>query len=153
MRGGTQPVLLAWAFAEAVRQAQLDRDANARMARLRDVLVAELLRLLPDATLTGEPAGPSRLVNNAHVCIPGLPSEPLVNALGAAGLCASAGAACSTGRARISPTLQALGRDASEGAFLRLTVGRFTTAAEVEAAPAIVAECVRTLRAAYRQAR
>jgi cysteine desulfurase len=148
-RGGTQPAVLAWAFAEAARVAAADTDACTRMAALRDALVAELLAVLPDATLTGEPPGPTRLPNNAHLCIPGLPSEPLINALAEVGLCASAGAACSTGKFRVSPTLQALGRRAEEGAFVRLTVGRFTRAAELPEAARRLAACVHALRPAY----
>ncbi len=148
-RGGTQPAVLAWAFAEAARRALADTEAPVRMARLRDRLVETIRRHLPDATLTGEPAGPSRLPNNAHLCIPGLPSEPLINALAAAGVAASAGAACSTGKARISPTLQAIGRRAEEGAFVRLTVGRFTTEADVDEGAARLVACVEPLRRAY----
>lgn len=148
-RGGTQPAVLAWAFAEAARAAAADTDACHRMAALRDALVAEVLAVLPDATLTGEPPGPSRLPNNAHLCIPGLPSEPLINALAEVGVCASAGAACSTGKFRVSPTLQALGRRAEEGAFVRLTVGRFTRPDELPEAARRLAACVNALRPAY----
>lgn len=149
LRGGTQPAVLAWAFAEAARRAFADVDASARMAALRNRLIEEVRCHLPDATLTGEPPGPTRLPNNAHFCIPGLPSEPLINALAAAGVAASAGAACSTGKARISPTLQALGRRAEDGAFVRLTVGRFTTEACVVEGAARLAACVEPLRRAY----
>jgi cysteine desulfurase len=148
-RGGTQPAVLAWGLTEAARRAFDDVGASARMAALRDRLVAEIGHHLPDASLTGEPPGPTRLPNNAHFCIPGLPSEPLINALAAAGVAASAGAACSTGKARISPTLQALGRRAEEGAFVRLTVGRFTTEACVVEGAARLAACVEPLRRAY----
>jgi len=148
-RGGTQPAVLAWALVEAARRAVADVGASRRMAALRDRLVEEVGHHLPGVTLTGEPPGPTRLPNNAHFCIPGLPSEPLINALAAAGVAASAGAACSTGKARISPTLQALGRRAEEGAFVRLTVGRFTTEACVVEGAARLAACVEPLRRAY----
>ena len=148
-RGGTQPAVLAWAFAEATARAFSDTSASARMSGQRDALVAAVLAEVPDATLTGEPSGPTRLPNNAHFCIPGLPSEPLINALAEAGVSASAGAACSTGKGRVSPTLQALGRSADEGAFLRLTLGRFTRDDELPEAARRIGACVRALRRAY----
>jgi cysteine desulfurase len=152
MRGGTEPAVLAWGFAEAVRRDLADTGAAARMTALRDALVRAIQAELPDATLTGEPSGPTRLPNNAHLCIPGLPGEPLLNALAEAGICASAGAACSTGRHKVSPTLQALGRRAEEGAFLRLTVGRFTRLEEVTEAAGRITAAVRALRPAYARA-
>ena len=152
MRGGTQPAVLAWGFAEAVRRDLADADAVPRMARQRDALVSAIRAALPEATLTGEPPGTGRLPNNAHLCIPGLPGEPLLNALALAGVCASAGAACSTGKHKVSPTLQALGRRAEEGAFLRLTVGRFTPTEDLDLAARRIAQAVAALRETYARA-
>ncbi|MSP71105.1 MAG: aminotransferase class V-fold PLP-dependent enzyme [Myxococcales bacterium] len=149
MRGGTQPAVLAWAFAEAVRQYALDVDAAVRIGALRDHLVASILESLPGVRLTGEPSGPSRLYNNAHFCIAGLPSEPLVNGLSSVGVAASAGAACSTGKGKVSPTLQAIGRRETEGAFLRMTLGRTSTLQDVDDAALRLVEVVTRLRQTY----
>lgn len=61
---------------------------------------------------------------------------------------ASSGSACSSARAEPSYVLRALGRsDAAAQASLRLSLGRFTTAGEVDRAAAALVAAVRRLRA------
>jgi len=71
----------------------------------------------------------ARLPNNIHFCVAGVDGEPMLLALDAAGICVSAGSACSAGSTEPSHVLRALGidRDLARGA-LRLTMGRTTTA-------------------------
>lgn len=140
-RGGTQSAPLALAFAEAAEQALASRH---HLAEMRDRLWAALRAAVPEATLTGVPCGPERLPHNLHLCVPGLPSEPLLNRLDALGVCASAGSAC--GKGRFSRTLAAMGRSADDGAWIRLTTGRFTTADEVDRAAERFADAVAHLR-------
>ncbi len=144
IRGGTQSAVLTWAFAEAAARHPADMP---RVGALRDRLWAALRAAVPEATLTGCAPGAERLANNLHVCVPGLPGEPLLNALSAAGVCVSAGSACGTGK--FSRVLAAMGRRDSDGAYLRLTPGRFTTEAEVEEAARLFAGAVTELRAFY----
>jgi cysteine desulfurase len=144
IRGGTQSAPMAWALAEAAARMPA---GMAEITRLRDALYTELRGHLPDLTLTGPPIGPGRLGNILHICIPGVPSEPLLNALSAEGLCASAGSACSKGQ--FSSTLAAMGRAATDGGYLRLSVGRFNQEDELEAAARIVADATLTLRKIY----
>lgn len=143
LRGGTQSAPLAWAFATAAACHLADMP---RITALRDRLWAALCDL-DGITLNGAPIGAGRLGNNLHVCVAGLPSEPLLNALSEAGLCASAGSAC--GKGRFSGILAAMGRAASDGAFIRLTPGRFNTAAEIDRAAEIFRDAVDMLRRAY----
>jgi cysteine desulfurase len=145
LRGGTQPVPLAWAFAEAAKRAAADGDA---LAALRDRLWARLSALVPAATLTGPAPGPERLPHNLHVCVPGVPGEPLVNALAAAGLYVSTGSACGS-KGRFSRVLQAIGRRSEDGAYIRLSVGRTTTPDEVDEAARRFAAAVGPLREVY----
>lgn len=142
VRGGTHSGPLAMAFAEAAEAQHADRE---RIRALRDRLWAGLRARLPEATLTGAPIGPGRLPNNLHLCVPGLPGGPLLNALAERGLCASSGSAC--GKGRFSGSLEAMGRRAEDGAYIRLTPGRFTTEAEVDAAIERFADAVAALRA------
>jgi cysteine desulfurase len=61
---------------------------------------------------------------------------------------ASSGSACSAARAEPSYVLRALGRsDAAAQASLRLSLGRFTTSAEIDRAAAALLAAVRRLRA------
>lgn len=144
VRGGTQSAPLAWAFAEAARRHGADMP---RIAALRDRLLDRLRDGVPGLTVTGAPPGPGRLGNNLHVCVPGLPGEPLLNALAAAGICASSGSACSGGR--FSRVLAAMGRRGDDGAYIRLTPGRFTTPEEIETAADAFIEAVEELRSVY----
>ena len=70
-------------------------------------------------------------------------------ALDARGLAASAGAACASGGVEPSPVLTAMGVPAELAVCaLRFSLGRTTSADDVARAVAIVAESVRTVRAA-----
>jgi len=144
VRGGTQSAPLAWAFAAAAARHPAD---TARVTELRDRLWAALRTKLDGVELVGAPIGPERLGNNLSVCVHGIPGEPLLNALSLAGVCASAGSACSTGR--FSRVLAAMGRREEEGAFIRLTPGRFTTVDDIDQAAARFVAAVHELRAAY----
>jgi cysteine desulfurase len=143
-RGGTQSVSMAWALAEAYeRQSASHREVKS----LRDRLWAGIQSAFPGAALTGSPIGPWRVENHLHLCIPGIPGEPLINALSNVNLCASGGSACSTGK--FSAVLTALGRQPTEGAFVRLTVGRFNTLPEMDIAVQRMAKVVGELRSVY----
>lgn len=144
MRGGTQSAPLAWAFAEAVER---QHGAAPRLSALRDRLFAALRQALPQIKLVGPPLDGPRLPNLLMLLLPGLPGEPLLNALSAGGVCASSGSACAGGR--FSETLTAMGHHAGEGAFLRLSVGRFNTEDEIDDAARIIAEAARSLGEVY----
>lgn len=144
VRGGTQSAPLAWAFAEAAARHPADMD---RVTALRDRLWARLQAGVAGVELVGAPIGPERLGNNLNVCVPGIPGEPLLNALSLAGVCASAGSACSTGH--FSGVLSAMGRREQDGAFIRLTPGRFTTDDDIDAAADAFVSAVDDLRSVY----
>ena len=144
LRGGTQSAPLAWAFATAAAAHLADMP---RITALRDRLWQQLMQSAPRATINGAALGPGRLGNNLHLCLPGLPSLPLLNALAERGVCVSAGSAC--GKGRFSGVLAALNRRASDGAFLRFTIGRQNTADEIDRAAAIFAEVAVSIARAY----
>ena len=76
-------------------------------------------------TVTGAPRAP----HIASLAFPGLPAEPLLHALEARGVLASAGSACASRTAGPSPTLKAIGVD-DRTAVLRFSFSRLTTAAD-----------------------
>ncbi|MGC6417148.1 MAG: cysteine desulfurase family protein [Bradymonadia bacterium] len=143
-RGGTPSLSNAWALGEAYERQWAARE---QILSLRDHLWALLLDALPDIELTGPPFDSGRVCNNIHICIPGLPTEPVLNALSAEGVFVSGGSACSAGR--FSSVLEALGRRPQEGAFIRLTVGRFNVPAELPNAVDKIREVVADLRRVY----
>ncbi len=146
-RAGTENVPGIVGFGKAVELALAAREAEqARLSGLRDRLVRGLLAV-EGAFLNGHPT--ERLPNNAHLSFEGVESESLLLALDLRGLAASSGSACTAGSLEPSHVLRAMGLPPERAAgALRLTLGRWTTEAEVDAAVEWVREAVAELRRA-----
>jgi cysteine desulfurase len=145
-RSGTHNV--AGIVALAVALAATDRERVAeivRIAALRDRLVAGLTAGVPGLRETVAPA--DKVAGSAHVCVDAIESESLLYLLDEAGVCASAASACASGAMDPSHVLAAMGvpRSLAAGA-LRLTLGRTTTEADVDAAVEAIIAAVATLR-------
>ncbi|WP_137846511.1 aminotransferase class V-fold PLP-dependent enzyme, partial [Microbacterium sp. 2FI] len=148
LRAGTQDVAGAAAFAVAAELAEAERAAEAvRVRALRDRLVTGILAGVPDAVLLGDPV--DRLPGNAHLLFPGAAGETLLFLLDQAGVAVSTGSACQAGIPEPSHVVRAMGRtDAEARQVLRLTLGRTTTASDVETAVAALPPAVERARAA-----
>ncbi len=143
-RGGTVDVAAVVGFAAAARASA--RDLAERVERatdLRDRLARGIVDL-PGCRVTAEEA--ARVAGTLHVTVEGVDSDELLYLLDAAGLCASAGASCSSGATEPSHVLAAMGVTTrrARGA-LRLSLGAETTSDEVDAAIRIVRESVARL--------
>jgi cysteine desulfurase len=152
-RSGTHNVAGIAACAEALRLTALERPAEvARLASLRDRLVDALVAA-DDCVVETVPRS-AKVAGSAHVCIDGLESEALLYLLDEAGVCASAASACASGAMEPSHVLAAMGvpRRRALGA-LRLTLGRTTTAADVDRAADVIADAIGRLRRAMARAR
>lgn len=115
-----------------------------RLAALRDTLEASLADGFPGLVLHGHRE--LHLPNTASVAFPGVDANELLAAL-ADEVAASAGAACHTGAVHPSAVLTAMGVDAAIAtATVRFSLGRFTTAAEVEAGARLVLAAACALR-------
>lgn len=159
LRPGTVPTALIRSFAVALDLATAERAAEAvRLAALRDALVAGVLREVPDAVVRGPwPDGGSaaqgwtRLPGNAHLTFPGCDSEALLFGLDRAGVAASAGSACQAGVQQASHVLAAMGVPEAEArGAVRFSLGRTSTAADVEAVLGVIGQVVAMARAAAR---
>ncbi|GAA5208413.1 cysteine desulfurase family protein [Microbacterium kyungheense] len=148
LRAGTQDVAGAAAFAVAAELAAAEREAEAaRLSALRTRLVGGIRSSIPGAELLGDPV--DRVPGNAHVLFPGASGETLLFLLDRAGISVSTGSACQAGVPEPSHVVLALGRsDAEARQVLRFTLGRTTTAEDVEAALAALPEAVERARAA-----
>jgi len=156
-RSGTSPVALVAAMAVAAGIAVAERaDVVARIGAERARLVAGLAATVGDLVETGVgSAGPRapapdrahKIAGAAPLCIPGVESEALLFLLDEAGICASAASSCSSGAQQASHVLAAMGVPAglARGA-LRLSLGPTTTAADVDAALAVIPPAVARLR-------
>lgn len=146
-RGGTASVAHAEALALALELAAAELEENAaRMRGLRDGLERELCARLPGVRINGAQA--PRTPNTASVAFEGIDSETLLMALDLEGVCASSGAACASGALSASHVLLGMGLTPKEArATLRLSVGRTTTAEEIDEAVALIVRSVERARA------
>jgi cysteine desulfurase len=144
LRPGTLATHQIAGFGEACRIAQAEMAAEqARLAPLRDRLWQGLARL-PGIWRNGHDR--QCLAGILNVSFGGVEGEALLADLD--GLSVSSGSACTSASAEPSYVLRALGRsDELAQASLRFSLGRWTTAAEVDAAVAQVTATVERLRA------
>jgi cysteine desulfurase len=145
-RPGTVDVAGAVGLATALKLAQERREVeNARVAALRDRLVAGVLEQVPEVRLTGHPT--RRLPNSASFAIHGVEGETLLMALDLEGICVSTGSACTTGEAEPSFVLTALGlpRDWAVGS-LRMTLGHLTQPEDVATVSDVLPKVLDRLR-------
>jgi cysteine desulfurase len=145
-RPGTENVagIVGLGKAAQIAKASLAEDAK-RVSALRDTLERALLQHVPDARVNG--AGAPRTPNTTNITFPGIEGEALVIALDLKGLACSTGAACSSGAVEPSHVLTAIGLPADEArASLRFSLGRHTTAADIDFALRVIPAAVTQLR-------
>ena len=137
LRAGTVPLPLAVGFGEAARIACRDVAADgARTAGLRDQLLARLAAGIPGLRVNGSLI--ARVPGNLNFTVPGVEAEAMM--LEVPEIALSAGSACASGSPEPSAVLRALGLGSDAASrSLRLCLGRFTTALEVEQAGAALA--------------
>jgi cysteine desulfurase len=145
LRAGTENVALIVALGAAAELAARDLadGAEARLAGLRDRLHARLAAALPGRVKLNGPPG-QRLPTTLNVSITGLRGHELLAA--APGVAASTGSACHSGQHTPSPVLTAMGLDERRAlAAIRLSVGRWTTQADIDAAAGQLADAATRL--------
>ena len=109
------------------------------MLAMRDRLESGLLESGYDARVNGHPD--QRLPNTLSIAFRGVEADRALASLPT--VAASAGAACHSDQVEVSHVLQAMGVSTEYAmGTLRLTVGRFTTADEVDRAVAEITEVV-----------
>ncbi len=151
IRSGTLDMPAIAGFAAAVENAVKSQPEYAeRVSGLRDDLVRRVQEVVPDAHLHGDVD--HRLPGNAHLGFPDCEGDSLLMLLDARGIECSTGSACSAGVPQPSHVLLAMGCDA-EGArhSLRFTLGRTSTAADVDALVSAIGPAVERARGARAQ--
>ncbi|MBI5257428.1 MAG: cysteine desulfurase [Burkholderiales bacterium] len=148
-RGGTENLPGIAGFAAACELAGRElAEALPRMAALRERLETSLMRALPGAHLYGREA--PRLPNTACLRFGALDAEQVLGKLERAGVVASSGAACTAGGTQPSHVLLAMGESGLHAkAGVRFSLGRDTTAAEIEHAIAATLRCLAPLLAEH----
>jgi len=131
-RGGTEnvPGIIGLGKAALVAQKELQAD-NERLSALRDKLEAGVLAKIPLATIHS--TGAERVSNTTMIRFGDLEAELILDRLDKVGICASAGAACTSSKTEPSHVLLAMGVD-ERGALssVRFSLGRENTAADID---------------------
>lgn len=146
LRAGTHNVPLIVGMAKAFDLAVTAlREHTRHYRQLRDRLIDEILQSVAEVRLTGDPS--QRLPNHASFAFHGVDGNQLLAALDLQGFGCSSGSACKTGDPEPSDVLAAieLPREWALGS-LRVTVGRSTTAGDIEAFIGVLPEAVERVR-------
>ena len=117
---------------KACEIAKRDLSKNSiHMKEMRDLLFEKLKEGIPDLKLNGHPE--LRLPNTLSIGFPGVKADILLSKL--EGVAASAGAACHSEGVEVSGVLKAMGVPLEYAmGTIRFSVGKYTTAEEVERA-------------------
>jgi cysteine desulfurase len=130
-RAGTENLIGVVGFgAAAAACAAQASDERRRLEALRDGLEAELLRISPEAVIFCRNV--ARTSNTTCFAVPGMSAETTVISFDINGVAISAGAACSSGKVRRSPVIEAMGAPPElSRAALRLSLGWNSTYEDV----------------------
>lgn len=153
VRSGTIDAPAIAGFAEAaVHAVEHLPEESARIAALRNELVAAVSALIPQAHLSGEDPlteeypGQKRLPGNAHFTFENAEGDTLLFLLDMQGISSSTGSACNAGVTRPSHVLIAMGMDEDTACSAqRFTLGHSSTGADI-------ARLIAALPTAYTQA-
>ncbi len=145
-RAGTENVAGAMGMAAAFELAAAERVTVAgEVAARRDALAATLLGL-EGVELTGHAS--ERLPNSLSLIVPDVAGDDIVIGLDLEGIACSTGSACTSGSTEPSHVLSAMGYPPVEArGSLRLSLGRTTTDADVDAVRYALPPIVERLRA------
>ncbi|QLP97859.1 MAG: aminotransferase class V-fold PLP-dependent enzyme [Rhodoblastus sp.] len=146
-RAGTPNTPAIAGFGAAAAEALQARETEAnRLCALRDRFEAALRDVAPDVVIFG--GGAPRLPNTSCFAIPGLSAQTALIALDLAGVAASSGSACSSGKVGRSAMLAAMGvTEALAAGALRFSFGWSTSASEVATITGITGETLAKLLA------
>ncbi len=145
-RGGTENVPGVVAMGKAAELALAALPEMVRVADLRDRLEHGVLSRIPETAVNGRTD--ARLPNTTNIGFSRLEAEAILILLSEQGVCASAGAACSSGSLEPSHVIKAMGIDErlAHGA-IRFSLSRYTTADEVDRALQVLPGVIAKLRA------
>lgn len=146
LRPGTENTAAIVGLAKALELAAEQRQKEtARLTALRDKLIQGILQNIPGTKLNGSTT--ERLPNNANIFFAKIDGEALLFALDQAGIQVSLGSACASGVLDPSHVLLAMGLTPDQARqCARFSLGRHTTAAEIDRVLAVLPDIVKKLR-------
>jgi cysteine desulfurase len=146
-RAGTEnlPAIVGMGVAADFARTEGPGEAG-RLGALRDRLIDSLLERVDGSRLTGA-RGAARLPHHVSLVTPGVKADAVLMELDFRGVSASSGSACATLTGQPSHVLRAIGcDDVAAEASLCFTLGRWTTAPEIDVVIEILPGIVRRLR-------
>ncbi|MBI4295913.1 MAG: cysteine desulfurase NifS [Chloroflexi bacterium] len=146
-RASTENVPGIVGFGQAVEIAKKEMTEEAvRLTQLRDKLINGILEGIDHTRLNGHPT--RRLPNNVNVSIEFIEGESMCLNLDLEGICVSTGSACSSTSLEPSHVLVATGLPPELAhSSLRFTLGKWTTAEEIDTVLDVLPKVVAKLRA------
>ena len=116
-----------------------------RLFDLTELMFREITGKIENVLRNGH--SDKRIPGTLNLCIPGAETESLLASLDQEGICASGGAACSSGSISASRTLMAIGRRKADAVCaVRFSLGRENTADDVRATVDILEQVVKRIR-------
>jgi cysteine desulfurase len=146
-RAGTEnvPGIVGLGVAAERAMRGFERSEDQKMSALRDRLEQGILAQVDESGVNGQ--GAPRVPNTTNIYFDSIEGEPMVIALDLKGLAVSTGAACSSGALEPSHVLLAMGlRPDRARASVRFSVGKQSSAEDIDFALALVPETVARLR-------
>ncbi len=147
LRSGTVNLVLITAFSEALDLCKAEQKSeNIRQKKLRDWLIKELIKKITDSYLDGHAT--KRLANNINIRFKYIEGESIMLMLDEKGIFVSTGSACASNTLAPSHVLKAIGLPHGEiHGSIRISLGRFTTKAELEKLVEVLPKIIKDLRA------
>lgn len=146
LRAGTEnvPGIVGLGAAAAIALEEMARERK-RLTELREKLMADILTI-DGAWINGHRS--KRLPGNISFGIRGIDHETLLIRLDLLGFAVSAGSACSAGSVEPSHVLMAMGQTREQAdSAIRVTLGRYTTEADIQAFFTALGDAVASMRA------
>ena len=139
------PGIVGFGCAAELAGQEMNEEAE-WLTYLRDKLINGLLEQIDHTCLNGHPQ--KRLPNNVNISVDFVEGESMVLNLDQEGICASTGSACSSSSLEPSHVLLALGLSPEQAhGSLRFSLGKWTTAEEIERVLNVLPRIVAKLRA------
>ena len=145
-RAGTENVAGIVGLGAAAKLASKTLQENIRhMQQLRDLLEQKIKSEVTGVWVNGDKS--ERLPNTSNIYFEGVDGEALLFILDQKGICASSGSACMSGAREPSHVLKAMGfTDERANGSIRLSLGAYTQAADVDLLVSILKQVVSELR-------
>ncbi|NLW07249.1 MAG: cysteine desulfurase [Clostridia bacterium] len=146
-RSGTENTPAIAGFGVAAGQAVLDfAERNSKMRAIKLELAARLLEAIPGTLING-PTPEEGAPHILNVSFPGVRAEVLVHMLAERGIYVSTGSACHSRQREASHVLKAIKLEPQRlESAIRISLGVFNTATEIDPTVAALQECVAELR-------